>query len=266
MKEENKVKKSRICILLGILFLLIIAPFVYPSILRGLIKIKLFSSVNHYVELISPFSNMYTLIIVIAILAILFIVFVDKIHPIKEFFMGVDLKVKIGDKEIGINSKDLIKPTQEIFNKSVEIEKEESNEAKLQVKNALKNKNTSKKLNSKEEEIKELKEIVDNIRFFSAYNNTNYICSELLLYLLERKSISRIEFEEKLEYYYSSRIKDVKGKRKRECVKRKVEEKIFNYKYLDIIEISDDNEYVILTDLGVKFVKDYLMKGVDGNV
>ncbi len=265
MDEEHKSSKSRIKNLLSIIVIILIAPFLYPLILRGLIKFKLFSSVEEYLEYITPFSNRYTLFVILILLFLIFIIVINKSGSIKEFFMGFDFNFKFGDKEVGIKSKDLIKSPQEIFSKNIEIDKEESNEAKIQIKDGL-NKTKNKNLNSKDEEIRELTNIIDNIRFFSAYNNTNYVCSELLIYLYKRKTISKVEFEEKMRYYYNSRIRNVIGKRKRECVNRKVEEKIFNYKYLDIIEISDDNEYIILTDLGKKFVEEYLMKGVDGNV
>jgi len=213
-----------------------------------------------------PFSNKYTLLVVIILLVLIFLIFVEKFDNIKDFFMGFDFKFKMGDKELGIKPNDSKKPSQEVFNKSMEANLKESKEAKLKIKEALGKKNEKNNEDIKNDEVRELKILLENVRYFSAYNNTNHTCSDLLIYLYKRKSVSKIEFEEKLREYYSKRIRGVNKKQKKECINRKIEEKIFNYKYLDIIEISDDNEYIILTDSGKKFVIDYLKKGVEEDV
>ena len=88
--------------------------------------------------------------------------------------MGFDFNFKFGDKEVGIKSKDLIKSPQEIFSKNIEIDKEESNGAKSEIKDGL-NKIKNKNLNSKDEEIRELTNIIDNIRFFEVFEDMKNI-------------------------------------------------------------------------------------------
>ncbi len=264
--ESNWVKFLKIMKTIIIALFICFLPFALPILLKVSIYCRIFNSIAEFEKLIQVFSNRYMFIYLIIVMIIVIISF-GKSVSFTDFFKNFIYKGKIGDK-IYLEAKPVEenKRASEIFDKIIDISNNDVKETKTQVKDALSKKEEKSNENIKDEKIKELNILLENVRYFSAYNNTNHTCSDLLIYLYKRKSISKIEFEDKLREYYSKRIRGVNKKQKKECINRKIEEKIFNYKYLDIIEISDDNEYIILTDSGKKFVIDYLKKGVEEDV
>lgn len=255
-ESSNKSSKKSVIIVA----LAILSPFIYPAFLRLLIKINIFHSLDEYNMFKDAFSNKYTLISVLIMLLIFFSIFIEKFPKVKEFLMSFGFKFKVGDKEIFVEPRDYKKSSKELFENTLNISSDELNETKFIIKNNIKN--NMNNINRKDDEIKELENLIMNIKFFSAYNNTNYVTKELLLYLEKEKDMPKQDFEKKLKEYYNKKIKNVWGKKKENCIRKNIEEKIFNYIYLEILEISEDDKKIILTNIGSEFVKKYLMKEV----
>lgn len=258
IEESNRSSIKAVIIVI----LAILSPFIYPAFLRLLIKINIFHSLDEYNMFKSAFSNKYTLISILIMLFIFFSIFIEKFPKLKELLMSFGIKIKWKGNEVSVEPKEDKKSSKEVFEKNLNISSEELKETKNIIKcNLKKSLNINDEI-KKEDEIKELENVIKNIRFFSAYNNTNYITKELLLDLSKEKDMPKEDFEKKLNEYYNKKIKNVWGKKKENCIRKNIEEKIFNYIYLEILEISEDDKKIILTNIGDEFVKKYLMSEV----
>ena len=45
--------------------------------------------------------------------------------------------------------------------------------------------------------------------------------------------------------------------RKNQYIEKKINELLYNLRYLDLIEYSEDDNYILLTQKGIEFVKGY---------
>ena len=97
----------------------------------------------------------------------------------------------------------------------------------------------------------------ESLRFFSAYQITNQFSRELLKKIIDNGKIELEIFIQSLDEYYKRTIRNMGKRKKAEFIERKINELLFNLRYLDLIEYTEDDQYIILTQKGIEFVKGY---------
>lgn len=79
--------------------------------------------------------------------------------------------------------------------------------------------------------------------------------------IIDNDKIGLDIFVQNLEEYYKKTIRNMGKRRKEDFIEKKINEILYNLRYLDIIEYTEDDKYIILTKNGIEFVKGY-MEGV----
>ena len=108
----------------------------------------------------------------------------------------------------------------------------------------------------------------NNLRFYSAYNIINRKTKELLNVIYCNKSMQLTLFKNELIYSFKNRNRKNKNLTKyqiNEYANNKYETIKGGLQYLNIIEITDDDETITLTPYGKKFVEKYIEKEVGKN-
>ena len=170
---------------------------------------------------------------------------------IEKVTTNVDLSLKRGESEVQLHipigtNRDI----SQIVKESKEVAREE----------ILEEKNISN-MKCEECELTNIAEERESLRFFSAYRITNQFSRELLKKIIDNDKIELNRFIQSLEEYYKKTIRNMGKRKKEEFIERKINELLFDLRYLDLIEYTEDDQYIILTQKGIEFVKGY-MEGV----
>lgn len=247
-------------------------PFIFPLITRFFIHIHLYENIEVFKEYISIFLNKNFLAFIGIILVSTIIITSDK-NKIMEWISQWNIFAKYKDAELNLKKPEIIDESDKKkkfisnFNND-EIDKSITSEMQEELKLIKNSKNKDKKKNYNDEKIEELEKENNNLRFYSAYNIINKKTKELLNVIYCDKSMKLQEFKEALIYSLKNRNrrnKNLTNAQKNEYANNKYETIKNGLQYLNIIEISDDNKIITLTQYGKEFVKKYIEKEVGEN-
>jgi hypothetical protein len=260
----RKFLKYIICILIIVAF-----PFIFPLITRFLIHIQLYTDIKEFKRYIEIFFNWYfILLLFLGVISVYFIV-CDKDKLIR-WLEKRNFLVKYKDTSIESKSVEMIdesdkkKKFVDNLNSDNKIDpKSIIQEMKEELKDNKKRKKASKEIN-----IEEIQNENNNLRFYSAYNIINKKTKELLNIIYFDKSMKLELFKSKLIDSFKSRNKKNKNLTKAQInvyAINKYETIKEGLQYLNIIEISDDDKTITLTQYGKEFVEKYIEKEVRDN-
>ena len=285
IKEEFcKVKHILFAIL--ILFVAFFTILILPVMSKVLVNYNVFSSLDEIKTYIALYNNKYTVIFSIFGLLILLFIFGDR-EKIVETIGKFSFSVKHGDTSLSISKdSDAIKDvesrkmlTEALLDKSKENVKSNENDNSKnsiqKIKSILdinnnkdsKKKNGNKQKDTIEDEYKrtneKLQEENDTLRFYATYNIVNKKTKELLTQIYYEKYIESYKFKELIIKSYQKNNRNNKNI-SRNNLKIYANDKcetIFNaLNYLNIIDLSEDNKEIRLTEKGKKFVDEYIIK------
>lgn len=279
----KKIGKTIACII--IIFLI---PFVLPLITRVLVHFNVFTCVEDFRNYIETFFNAYVIayMLIVMIIVIAFMCSKDKIE---EFINRHDFHIKYKDTEFTTKGIDFIEDAnnKKNFVENLDIKENADNEnIMLEIQRELgiikqskeeknKSKNKNKDVKQQEnslaveniiiEENKALKDENNNLRYYAAYNIINKKTKDLLHVIYCENYMEKIEFEKVLKNSYKSRNRkntNINKNNLNKYAENKVETIEKGLKYLNILEISEDNKYLILTKYGKEFVEKYIEEEV----
>lgn len=235
-----------------------ILPLVYPIVTKLLIDANFFQNISEIEQLMHLYKSIYMLPIIAFVICI-FIYIVPNKEKLFDVVKHFKVNIGNGDKKVEFavdsNIEKLCVPERSIEDESNKNKEEiqtqlgilqETNEEdrKFQLENATLRRDISK-----------LETERDDLRFFSAYSITNANCRKLLKKIMNSDKITTEEFYEILTKDYNKKIKNIYGKAKENYITNKINILLENLKYLNIIEYSEDGDYILLTFDGLSFVK-----------
>ena len=230
---------------------MLLFPFIYAIIGNILIHVGWISDleqIKEYIGIFGPY-NVYLMVVIIVFLKHYFGISISEI--IEKVTTNVDLSIKRGESEVQIHMPiGTEKDISQIAKESKEIAREEILEEK-KVEN----------IKCDECELTNVLEERESLRYFSAYQVTNQFSRELLKKIIDNDKIELDIFVQNLEEYYKKTIRNMGKRRKEDFIEKKINEILYDLRYLDIIEYTEDDKYIILTKNGIEFVKGY-MEGV----
>lgn len=231
-------------------------PFIYPIIASSLVNLGILNNMEEiklYIEIFKPF---YILTVIILIGLILYGADFSIPDALHKLALNFNLKFKKGDTQIELSPKTSESQKKKLIQQNEKIKKE--------VQETLNNHLNKKDFIDKCSECK-LEEITserDSLRFFSAYQVTNKFSRDLLRAIKENGKITKEIFIYNINNYYQNSIRNMGKKRKEQFISQKIEELLYNLRYLNIIEYTEDDNYIILTEDGKNFVNDYYVEEV----
>ena len=272
--EKGTLMKDIILKTLKVTFyiaLIIIIPFCFPILTRFFIHIQLYSDINTFKEYMEVFFNKYFFIIFLIAIAVVYAMFGNK-EKIEEWFSNRDFSFKHKDTEVSTKMAEMVEESnkKKNFNSKMNTKEEDNKIVAISVQEDLNIKKIKKKDESKDKYKKDYEIIkIENekLRFFSAYNIINQKTKELLNIAYCNKSIDLNEFKRTLINDYKNRNKknkNLSNAQKNEYANNKYETIKDGLQFLNIIEISDDNKVITLTQYGKTFVEKYIEKEVGG--
>jgi len=224
-------------------------PFIYPILGNCLISLNVIENI----EQIQMYNNIFKYFNMILIgIAFILVVYDSKISVsdiIDKITSNFDVSYKRGDSEIQIKHSEVI--AKEDVAQKIKAVKEEAREEL--VKGESKNLNT----NCEECKIEEVMAERESLRYFSAYQVTNKFSRDVLIHIKNNEKIQVEIFYDTIKEYYEKNIRNMRKSRKQEFIERKINELLYNLRYLNIIEYTEDDAYIILTRNGEEFVKGY---------
>lgn len=240
---EDKKDNKHFNVLLSIIGIFLI-PFVYPSISKILIELDLFDDVQEINEYIKTFTGYTCFLIASLIIVVLYEFRFGIAEIISKFVSNFDMiSYKYGDSEL------------QLTNKHREEAVKLSENAKKEARDILfekENKNSKTKCQEcKKDEIIEERDILRN---FSAYHVTNKYSRDLLKRIKDFGKIDKVEFEMQIQNYYEKTIRNMSRTRRKAFATKKVKDLLCDLKYLNIIECTEDDKFIILTQNGINFI------------
>lgn len=250
-----------------VILIIFIIPFILPLILKLFLKFNIFIDVNEFKDIVSIFNNVYIIIYMILGIGIL-LWFFHKWSTIKDILKDMNFSFTFGNKKI---SAEHIKEEMENINQQKEfiskITKENNNDSENTINEAKIllgiDKNNKKKIECKECNKKELEEENSKLRDFATYNMINTEAKSLLHIIYNEKYIDTDKFKSRIIQGYKKRNrKNIKfTKNEIDKIARNKYDTIFDgLKFLNIIEPSEDDKIIKLTQDGKKFVEKYIEK------
>lgn len=242
-------------------------PFIPALILKVFINFQFFIDIDEFKNMMNIFNNIYVIsYIVIGIVILLW--FFHKWSDIKKAFQDMNFTISIGDKKISAEHvKEEMKHVDEQKEFINKIMKENNNNESAniikEVKSQLgisKDKSNKKCIECNKEEIKEENE---RLRYFATYNVINAEARRLLHIMYNEKFIARNTFRSRIIQGYKKRNKrNIKFTKKEinKIAENKYDTIFEGLKFLNIIEPSEDDEILKLTQDGKKFVEKYIEK------
>lgn len=252
-----------------VILMIFSVPFILPSVLKLLIKIKWFDNIQEFLNYFSIFTNKYV-IIYIGIGILLFIVGFGKIGEILQQITDRIRKVDVDFDRKKLSAEMEVKESIESKKISEEIQKK-NNSSDLRnniVKEIKKQQGLGQlaidEINRKiciECDIDKLEEENDKIRSFAAYNMINKETKILLSTIYDKQYIGKEEFKKCIIEGYARRNKNnanLNTKNLNKIANNKYETIYNGLKFLNIIEPSEYDDIIKLTRNGKKFVKEYI--------
>lgn len=227
-------------------------PFIYTIFANILIKNQIIESIEQLEKCNNIFVAFNILLVVAFIILILYECNVSPTYIFNKIISNFDISYKKGDSEFHAKNMTYEYDSQEI--------KRMTEDSKQEMKEQIQNVDRQKVLEKCEKcKIEEVISERESFRFFSAYQVTNKYSRELLKQvMLQNQSQILIEsFAGSIKEYYMKTIKNMGKNKREEFATKKVQELIYNLRYINIIELSEDGNFIILTETGKEFVKGY---------
>lgn len=227
-------------------------PFIYTIFANILIKNQIIESIEQLEKCNNIFVAFNILLVVAFIILILYECNVSPTYIFNKIISNLDISYKKGDSEFHAKNMAYEYDSQEI--------KRMTEDSKQEMKEQIQNVDRQKVLEKCEKcKIEEVISERESFRFFSAYQVTNKYSRELLKQvMLQNQSQILIEsFAGSIKEYYMKTIKNMGKNKREEFATKKVQELIYNLRYINIIELSEDGNFIILTETGKEFVKGY---------
>ena len=256
--------------IIAVIFIFIL-PFMLPLLLKLFINCKIFNDVEEFKSIVEIFNNIYPIIyILIGIIILLW--FFHKWEDIKKFLSSMDYDVDWKEKRISAKhnraKEELaeINKSQEFIqqmnkeDKSIDIDATQQ-EVKLQL--GIIDKDSKDLLKPKciDCNFQELKEENNKLRNFATYNMVNKDTKMLLHVIYNDNFIETKRFKESIIKGYKKRNrKNVKISHKdiNDIAEKRYQTIYEGLKFLNIIEPSEDDKEIKLTNEGKKFVEKYI--------
>lgn len=214
-------------------------PFVYPVAANILIKLNIFKDIYQLKEYMLVFKYFNLLIIVILGTILLYTSNVSIGDFIKNIFSKININIKKGDAELSLTSNNEFQKDE-----AIRMSMDAKKEARIVLENdSIVNKKQCD--NCKEEIVNER----ESLRYFATYQITNKYTIELLKLIKVNERVTVSDFKLNMLNYYGRTTN--MGKKKK---KEKIENLLHNLKYLNIIEYTEDDKYIILTQNGKEFM------------
>ncbi len=244
-----------------------ITPFLLPLLLKLFLSWKLFEDVEEFTNIIKLFYNVYPIIYIIITLCLM-LWFFHKWEDIKNFFSNRDLsfgfksgtisaKIKENVIQESTNKKDFVNTIKENKTLNVSnIQEEAKNKLGLAQAELEKNKQLCSECNKKA-----LEEENSKLRNFAAYNIIDFETEEMLHIIYNENYINTSDFKRKIVQGYKSRyIRNTKFSNTdlNKIANNKYETVLEGLRFLNIIEPSEDDKIIKLTNEGKKFVEKYI--------
>lgn len=265
MKEFGfKILKMFICIIIVIFII-----FIFPIIVRFLIHVNLYKSLEEFKMYFDLFLNQYFLILFGIVLLGVILVVGNK-NFIMNWLDNRDISFKHKEIEAEFKKSEMVEESakkKEIINEFNTETGINNKTTMLEVKEELNN-NQTRKSAGKADKVEYLENENNNLRFYSAYNIINKKAKELLNIIYCDKSMDIESFKNRLICSFKNRNKRNKNLSKsqiNEYANNKYETIKEGLQFLNIIEISDDDKTITLTRYGKEFVEKYVEKEVGEN-
>ncbi|MCI7443336.1 MAG: hypothetical protein MSA89_09695 [Clostridium sp.] len=251
--------------MIGTIVSLFIAPFIFPLLAKLFIYWKWFENIEDLQNTIKVFSNMYTLISIIIMVLILLWFFHDW-KDVKKIFQGIR-SFKLKDFEISKESaENVIKENEEKTKIIKELKEDNKNNSadSEESKKAIKEQLFSQKKNNDICDNSNLVNENKRLKYYSAYNIINVETKGLLHKIYNEKYIETEEFKKQIIDGYTRRNKhNIKFSKKdiNKVATSKYNTIYEGLLYLNIIEPSEDDKEIRLTNEGKEFVEKYIEGG-----
>lgn len=239
----KKITFALICVLFILFF-----SFIYPMVSNFLISQKIIENIEQLEKYIGIFKGFNVLTIIIIVLLIIHENDISIPELMQKLFSNFDLSLKNKDTELSLTHN-----TQ----KQVQYEAiKMAQDTKKVVQDGILLEKTEKDINIKCNECKKEEIISENesLRYFSAYRITNKYSQELLIEIRNHKKIKITDFESNMREYYNRTIKNMGRKRKEDFINKKIEDLLRDLRFINIIEYSEDDLFLVLTANGEEFV------------
>lgn len=221
---------------------LLIFPFIFPIIANFLIYFNILDNIAQLGYYINIFKYFYILIIVEIVLLYYNESDVNFFAFISDFINNINVDAEKGDTRVHISIKNETKKM--------------SNDLKEQTKSLLDNKNLLEENQHLCNDCKN--EIIaerESLRYFAAYQITDEYVQNLLILIKNNGKISVKAFRDGIEKYFEKKYHYINKNKKQKIILRKIDNLLYNLKYINIIEFTEDNRDIILTQNGEEFVK-----------
>lgn len=259
---------------LGIILIIFTFPFILPLILKFLIEIKCFTNLEDFQKYFNIFENKYV-IIWLGIGMLLFLGSFGKMaEKLKEITQKIsELRFEFGEKKASVkfdSAAILEESTQKkkIAEKMKDIDNPEDNQKIIleELKNIKNSQLTIKEVYSdkylcKNCDSNKIKEENKKLRNFATINIINKETRTLLHIIYNEKYIEAEKFKSNIIKGYKRRNKNnakLSNKNINQLANNKYETIFNGLKFLNIIEPSENNSEIMLTNEGKKFVEEYI--------
>lgn len=250
-KKEILGKVEVVLTAIGCVFIVFMMPFIYTIVANILIRLGAIESIEQLEQCNKIFRNFNIIIIVSFAILIMYESKVSISDIINRISANFDFLYKKGDSEIQVRHIESNIHNYEINKMAKEIKEEAQEQI---IKGDVKKSNDC---DSCEIEINEIINERESLRYFSAYQITNKFSRELLKTVKNNDKIEIEIFKDSMIEYYEKTIRNMGKKRKQEFIAKKIEELLYNLRYLNIIEYTEEGKFIILTQNGAEFVKGY---------
>lgn len=210
----------------------------YPVFANIFVKLEIIQDVEQLKEYISIFKNFNILSVVIISIIAIYESDISMSYYIEKIIDNFDINVRTGNNQIQAINRNR--------NEAAQMAKDAQNEFREVLKNDENVKKNNKCEECKKEEIISERE---SLRYFATYQATNRYSRELLNVIKINGIMTKEDFKYNMQKYYR-RTTNMGKKKKQE----KVESLLYNLKYLNIIEYTEDDKYIILTQNGKEFI------------